>query len=100
MKRKTGILVLCLLILCVLSLPAVDFGGTLDNATAFGSADGSYFDQSDKLSLWFNTGTEKKVVFSIMGSYTFSLDRLYLFDVDDLRLYGDFPAGEDGVAVL
>jgi len=88
-------------------LPAVDFGGNLDNATAFGKSDSPYLDQQDKLSAWFNTGTENNLVFSIMGSYTFSLEYKdsvaapsHLLDIDDLSLYGTYPVGKQEGSTL
>lgn len=106
--RKQAVSCICLTLFLLTAgfLPAVDFGGNLDNATAFGKSDTAYLDQQDKLSAWFNTGTENNLVFSIAGSYTFSLEYkdavaapTHLLDIDDLRLYGTYPAGKQDSTV-
>ena len=84
-----------MLILTAGTLFSVDFGGIIDNTTAFGNNAETPFQQSDKLSLWFNTGTEKNLIFSVMGSYTYSLERPYLFNLDDFQLKGNYFSGKN-----
>ncbi|TFG65134.1 MAG: hypothetical protein E4H36_00880 [Spirochaetales bacterium] len=91
--KKLHLLLGILLLVLVLGggLYAQDFGITLDNATSIDFEPAAVFGQWDKLSLWFNTGTQNKTVFSMKGSYTFSLESYYLFDIDHLNLKGTYP---------
>ncbi len=86
------LLLLIFLFIVVLQSFSVDFGGIIDNATSIsGSEDYSFF-QKDKLSLWFDAELGKALTFYIQGSYTYSIDRPYFFDLDSLSLAGKFPS--------
>ena len=84
--RRLLFLSFAVLILSVLPLGAFDLGGTIDNATGLSHSGALSFSQTDKLSLWFAAGLGKTLDFNIQGSYTFSLDRPYLFDLDHLKI--------------
>lgn len=89
MKR---ILISLLLLFAAAALAgAVDFGGMISNETALVADPAVGVDQRNVVSVWFNTGTHNKIVFHAAGSYTFTLDRPYLFNLDDFRLKGTFP---------
>ena len=89
MKR---ILICFLLLLSAAAIAgAVDFGGMISNETALVADPAVGVDQRNVVSVWFNTGTHNKIVFYIGGSYTFTLERPYLFNLDDFRLQGTFP---------
>lgn len=92
--RKTPLgLAAALLLGSALSLAAFDFGGTLDNSTTLTYAGNLIFLQEDKLALWLEAPLGKALTLSLQGSYTYSSERPYLFDVDLLRLDGGFPLG-------
>lgn len=65
----------------------LDFGGTLDNTTTLSvtlDPGGTAFDvdQKDKLALWIEAQLGDWISLVAQGSYTFTLDRYYLFDLD------------------
>ncbi|MBA7680209.1 hypothetical protein ES703_88520 [subsurface metagenome] len=66
----------------------IDFGGIIDNASTINVSEGADFAQKDKLSLWLEAQLSSYFTFSIQGSYTYSRDRPYLFDLDLLNLEG------------
>ncbi len=75
---------------------SVDFGGLIHNETGFAAGGsepggGATFKQLDLASIWFNSGVHHKVVFYAGGSYTFTLERPYLFDIYSFKLLGTFP---------
>jgi len=77
------------------SLPAgaMEWGGTLNNTTTptySGVSQEVSFQQEDKLALWLEAELNTRLTLTIQGSYTYSLDRPYLFDVDLLKLQGRF----------
>ena len=92
MRFKPVVILLVLLVTFLLPCYAqIDFGATVDNATGL-STDGSpEFSQMDKLSLWFDAALGEWMSLAVQGSYTFSLERYYLFDVDFLEFEGKFP---------
>ncbi len=82
-----------LLVFLCLSLGAVqsfgiDFGGIIDEATTLSSTIPAYFYQKDKLSLWLDAPFSEQLSLSLQGSYTYSIDRPYFFDLDFLKLEG------------
>jgi len=92
-----------------------DWGGTLDNATALSvplsSAPSLDLEQKNKLALWIETQLNPKLTLSAQGSYTFTLERYYLFDLDYLKaealflpnlrgVFGRFPVNEFSGHVL
>lgn len=94
-KMIRRVLIFTLLLLTGSVLFGVDFGGLIHNETGF-SAGGTEDDgptplQLNLLSIWFNSGRQNRVVFSVGGSYTFTLKRPYLFDIYDFKLSGMFP---------
>lgn len=91
MKTNKAV-ILSILFVIVISGPAFTqaVGGDIENTTSLLVGREPVFDQWNKASLWFNTGTSRNLVFAVKGSYTFTLERPYLFDVDYLRLKGNF----------
>jgi hypothetical protein len=77
-----------------LAAGAAEWGGTLDNTTTptwSGASQEVSFQQKDKLALWLEAEFNPRLSLTVQGSYTYSLDRPYLFDVDLLRFQGRFP---------
>jgi hypothetical protein len=72
-------------------LAALEWGGKLDNTTTPATES---FQQKDKLSLWLEAAFNPRMSLTVQGSYAYSLDRPYLFDVDILRFQGRFPIGD------
>jgi hypothetical protein len=75
-------------------LSALEWGGTLDSTTTptYSAASQAWsFQQENQLALWLEAELGPRLSFTVQGSYTYSLDRPYLFDVDLLRLQGRFP---------
>jgi hypothetical protein len=72
-------------------LYAFDWGVTLDNASAALVGEEVDWEQEDKLALWLGSELGKSCSFFLQGSYTFTDDRPYLFDLDTLTLGGKFP---------
>jgi hypothetical protein len=99
MRRALAFAVLAVLALtgAVQSLSALEWGGKLDNTTTPST---SGFQQKDKLALWLEAAFNPRLSLTVQGSYTFSLDRPYLFDVDILRFQGQFPLGDTSVLDL
>lgn len=91
MSRKIVLLAAALLLAALAGLPAWDWGGTLDNATTLTYAANWLFLQEDKLALWFQTPLGASLELAMQGSYTYSSERPWLFDVDFLALSGSFP---------
>jgi hypothetical protein len=85
------IVTLALLLVATFSLGAFDFGGILDNATTLTYTGSLSFLQENKLALWFQTPLGRALTLSVKGSYTYSNERPYLFDIDSLKLEGKFP---------
>ena len=93
MKKVLAFAVLAVAALtgAVQSLSALEWGGTLNNTTT-PTTEG--FQQKDKLALWLETAFNPRLSLTVQGSYTYSLDRPYMFDVDILRFQGQFPLGD------
>ncbi len=92
-----------ILVLAGLPVGAVEWGGTLDNTTTptwSGSSQEISFQQEDKLALWLEAEFNPRLSLIVQGSYTYSLDRPYLFDVDLLKLQGRFPLSGSSVLDL
>jgi len=84
------------------SLPALDFGFTLDNSTGFGgdlAADEQFeFAQRDTAALWLDSYLGDHLFVAAQGSYTFTLDEYWFLNPDHLYLKGEWTVGsEDGV---
>ena len=92
--------ILILLLLALVPLAALDWGGTLDNATTYTWSGASSWLQQDKLALWLETELGPSLTLSAQGSYTFSNERYYLFDVDMLTLRGRFVLEGAGTSLL
>lgn len=90
MKRVVGTVVLLLLTLGAIgTVAAVDFGGSLDNKTGVywdSLSTAIKLDQQDTLTAWISAPVGSVSKFYAQGSYQFTLDRYYLFDIDLLYL--------------
>lgn len=69
-----------------LSLFAIDFGGSVDNATTLAIQTGEDIEQRNKLSLWIDHNFADSSEFLVIGNYTFSLDDPYTFDLERLQV--------------
>jgi len=97
MKLRTVLLsALSFVLLAATPIFSLDWGGVIDNSTELLVSDKTEFDQQDKLSLWMDAALGERWSFSAQGSYTYELDRPYLFDVDSLQFEGRFPNVEKG----
>ena len=86
-----------------LPVGAVEWGGTLDNTTTptySGTSQEVSFQQEDKLALWLEAEFNPRLSLIVQGSYTYSLDRPYLFDVDLLKFQGRFELSDSSVLDL
>ncbi len=91
---------LALLLAGGLPVGAAEWGGTLDNTTTptySGTSQEASWLQENKLALWLDAEFNPRLSLTLQGSYTYSLDRPYLFDVDILKLQGRFPLGDSSV---
>ncbi len=95
MNHKVRIVFTVILFLSVLSLSALDFGGSIENLSALEIESGTSFQQGDKISLWLDSSIGKSLYAGAQGSYTFTLTRPYLFDLELLKLKGEYPIGDD-----
>jgi len=80
---------------------ALDFGGSLDNITgAYWSTLNSSLQptQQDTLTAWLSAPVGSVSKFYVQGSYEFTLDRYYLFDLDLLYLDTTFTKIPNGPA--
>ncbi len=84
---------------------AYDFGLTLDNKSNLSfdsSLSGTSLSQEDTLAAWFSANLGANTTLYAQGSYQFTLDRYYLFDID--QLYVDTtqtnPLGYNGKFTL
>jgi hypothetical protein len=55
------------------------------------------FEQKDILALWLDAELNPRLSLTVQGSYTFTQDRPYLFDVDILKLQGRYPLRNSSV---
>jgi len=88
------------LALAALPAGAVEWGGTLRNTTTptySGTSQEVSIQQEDKLALWLEAELNPRLSLTIQGSYTYALDRPYLFDVDILKLQGRYPLKDSSV---
>lgn len=85
---KKILLIAILSLLTVLSF-GLDFGGNIDNVTIFSNSSSSDFYQQDKLSVWISTELSTNLDFLAQGSYTFSTEEPYYFDLDFLNVSGE-----------
>jgi hypothetical protein len=88
MKGKLFIL-LTAFILIVFPLSGYDFGGIIENSTILSYTDATSVSQADKLSLWFGAELGEEIDIYIEGSYTFSLQRYFFFNLDSIELSFD-----------
>lgn len=81
-------------ILILLSVPAFlfgyDIGVTIDNSTGFTMQTEASLTQADKLSHWFEGNFGEHYSFGYQISYSFSLDRYALFELDLLQFRGEW----------
>jgi hypothetical protein len=81
-----------------------DFGLILDNSTTLNLIEGedADWDQVDRARLWFLEDTSQDWSLSLQGSYVYTDDRPYLFDLDELKFALDRPdlLGADSVLSL
>jgi hypothetical protein len=89
--RRLGLLFAALAMAATPAL-SYDFGLILDNSTTLNFADSdTEWDQSNRAALWFLEDTAENWSLSFQGSYIYTNDRPWLFDIDELRFAVDFP---------
>jgi len=94
MKKVFLLIITGCLLLSAFSLSAFDIGGAIDNQSAVeleGSTVEASFLQFDKLTLWLESDIGKNFYIGAQGSYTFSLTRYYLFDLELLKFRSEIP---------
>jgi hypothetical protein len=79
-----------LLLLISVPLTALDYGGSLDNASALKGSDELSFTQEDVVSGWISSRLGDRYRVYARGSYAYTLDRAYYFNLDAVYLDGDF----------
>ena len=95
MKRvRISVCVMLALFVAGGSAAAIDFGFQLSSNTELDSREEDEFFNSETLAAWLSHGFSETLSFSTQGSYTFTTERPYLFDLDALYLDGSTPAGE------
>ncbi len=99
LSRIVVLVVVLLLALSAGAATAFDFGVTLENATGFVKDTAPQFTQRNSAALWFS-GDFGNLSLDAQGSYTFTLDRYYLFTVDVLDFGGEFLFEGDIPVVL
>ncbi len=83
MKKYT--LLIIILLTAAAGVFGLDFGGNLEDSTYFYHASSSDFYHADTVSLWLRTGVWKDTTLFAQGSYTYSTDQAYAFDIDSLK---------------
>ncbi|MCD6396834.1 MAG: hypothetical protein J7L71_04800 [Spirochaetaceae bacterium] len=83
MKNKALIIILSLLTTFSFGL---DFGGNLEDSTIYYNSDSSEFYHADTLALWLTTGLWTDTNLYVQGSYTYTSDDPYFFDIDYLKI--------------
>ncbi len=94
--KRVGISVLVMGALLVAGGPAaaIDFGFQLSSNTELDSREEDEIFNSETLAAWLSHDFSDALAFSTQGSYTFTTERPYLFDLDALYLDGSTPAGD------
>jgi len=82
---KNTVLIICLSLLTSLSF-GLDFGGNLEDSTIYYNSDTTEFYHADTLSLWLTSEVWKDTDLFIQGSYTYTTDDPYFFDLDYLKI--------------
>jgi hypothetical protein len=82
---KKSILALFLILLTV-SVFSLDFGGSLEDSTIFYYSDSSSFYHADSLALWLKTELWEDTDLLIHGSYTYTTDNPWFFDLNYLKV--------------
>jgi hypothetical protein len=90
-SARLSIAAVLFLVFSGLFLFGFDYGAIIENATSLNWTDELVVTQKDKLSLWIDIGKSERFDLAIQGSCTFSLDMLYLFDLDFLYHSGEVP---------
>lgn len=89
MNRAIGAAIGSILTLIIVSpLAAFDWGGAVTNISGYTSGNNGEFSQSDKVTLWFSEESDLSagnLSFAAQGSYLFTNERPYLFDLEVLR---------------
>jgi len=98
MKLKVFILSLILATTLLAGLSAFDWGGTVDNSTTLYTLDGVNFDQWCKLSLWYSNRFGDSTELLALGSYTLSLEDLFIPDLERLQVSFSITPGISAVA--
>jgi hypothetical protein len=94
MKAALRLMTVVLLFLAAAGAAAVDdFGFTIDNATGYTYEGNAGITQRNKFSHWLDGRIGENLTFAYQLSYTFSLDRYVLLDLDLLRFGGTFALG-------
>lgn len=82
---KNIVLIVSLCLISTLSF-GMDFGGSLEDSTIFYNSDTSKFYHSDTVSLWLSTEVWQNTNLFVQGSYTFTSEEPYFFDIDYLKI--------------
>ena len=80
MKKYT--LLTILILITTAGVFGLDFGGNLEDSTLYYHASDSDIYHADTVSFWLRTGVWKDTALFAQGSYTYSTDQAYAFDID------------------
>jgi len=97
MKHRTFVLLLVIMLLAGgAGAFALDFGVTVSSSTEVSVTDSTDVAETAKAAAYLNHWFSPQLETSVQGSYTYTLDRLYLFDVDHAyaRLRTPVQSGE------
>lgn len=92
--RPTAVLITVALLLALMAGPlfAFEFGGTVESDTSLGDGGSrDWLEHSDRLILYARGGDPELADLLIRGSYEYTLDELYQFDLTTLRVAGTIP---------
>jgi hypothetical protein len=91
---RVSALVLLVAVVAATPVVAVDFGFQLSSTTEFDNREDDELFNSETLAAWLSHDFSQSLSISTQGSYTFTTERPYLFDLDALYLDGATQAGE------
>lgn len=82
---KTILFITTLSLLTILAF-GFDIGGNIEDSTYLSYTDESNFFHSDTLSMWLTTELWEDTNLFVQGSYTYTTEEPYFFDIDYLRI--------------
>jgi hypothetical protein len=90
---KVAFVFILILFLFILLVPvlAIDWGLNISNGSSFSYSKDFDYEQVNKVALWLGVNSRDRLKFLMRGSYTYTNDDPYLFDLDAFYFSGKFP---------